>query len=191
MRAEPALSRCYQHTACGGITEISGDDYVRLECPFRGCSGTFCAGCRKFVRLDAIAWADTGEKISEYRKRIFNAVSSWDRIRLSLFANAYEGALNLNLDRTGAPRPGPRTFELEAHRTEIPPAGSLTRWPVVAGVLMFVLGWAACAAAWSAEARWQKKDQMAELIAMAGTFAWGAGGVLAVSGLLIKSKTPE
>src|SRR4051812_25424210 len=102
-----------------------------------------------------------------------------DQLRLSLFANAYEGALNLNLDRTGAPRPGPRTFDLDAHRTELPPASPLMRMPVVAGILMFVLGWAACAAAWSAEARWKKKDPAAEIIAMGGTFVWGAGAVLA------------
>src|SRR4051794_23939945 len=51
MHTEPAMSRRYRHTACGRITEVSGDNYVRLECPFRGCSGTYCTGCRRFVRL--------------------------------------------------------------------------------------------------------------------------------------------
>jgi hypothetical protein len=191
MHVEPALSRLYMHPTCGGITEISGDDYVRLECPFRGCTGTFCTGCRKFVRLDAVVWDDSGEKISDYRKRVYESVSPWERVRLALFANAYEGALNLNLDPTGAPRPGPRTFDLDAPRTEIPPPSPLLRLPVFAGLLMFVLGWAACAASWSAQARWQKPDTMAEIIAMAGTFLWASGGVLAAAGLLSKPSPPE
>jgi hypothetical protein len=118
MHTEPALSRSYEHSACGGITEVSGDDYVRLECAFRGCSGTFCASCRRFVGLDAVTWVDSGETIAAYRRRIVAAVPFWERVRLSLFANAYEGALNLNLDRTGTPRPGPRTFDLGARRPE-------------------------------------------------------------------------
>ena len=85
------------------------------------------------MRLNAVVWADSGEAISEYRQRIVAAVPYWDQVRLALFGNAYEGALNLNLDRTGAPRPGPRTFDLDAQRTEIPPAPPLLRLPSLPG----------------------------------------------------------
>jgi hypothetical protein len=189
MFTEPDLSRRYRHRDCGGITEISGDDYVRLECPFRGCSGTYCASCCKFVSLNAVEWEDSGERISDYRSRVYASVSPLERLRLTLFANAYEGALNLNLDRTGKPRPGPKTFDLDAHQAGIPPAvpgGSSTNMMVIAGFLMVVTGLAASGAAWQAQARWQRQDEMAQMIVMGGTFLWGAGGVVAVAGLLAR-----
>jgi hypothetical protein len=170
---------------------VSGDDCVRLECPFRGCRGTFCTGCRKYASLDAFTWVDSDETIAAYRKRIYDSVPFWEQVRLAVFANAYAGALNLNLDRTGAPRPGPSTFDIDANRTAVPAPASPIKLTVVAGALMFVLGWAACGAAWAAEARWQKQDPAADVIAMGGTFLWGAGAALAVFGLVTKTSPPE
>jgi hypothetical protein len=95
------LERVYYHTVCGKPTKVSGDDYVRLECAFRPLDGTFCCHCARFVSLDAVRWADTDEKITDYRQRIWDAVSIWERIWLSVFCNAYQGALNLNLDASG------------------------------------------------------------------------------------------
>src|SRR6185369_14382545 len=43
---------------------------------------------------------------SDYRKEVAAGVSFWERMRLTLFATAYEGALRLNLDKYGNPKPG-------------------------------------------------------------------------------------
>jgi hypothetical protein len=98
------LFRDYIHSSCGGVTRISGDDYVILECPFRGVSGTYCITCEKGVPLEEVAWVDTGQKISEYRKEIAASVSFTEKMRLTALANAYEGALRLNLDAKGNPK---------------------------------------------------------------------------------------
>ena len=65
-------SREYVHDACGGVTVISGREFTRLASPFEMCTGTYCACCRKMVELRSVAWADTGEPISEYRRRHWN-----------------------------------------------------------------------------------------------------------------------
>jgi hypothetical protein len=191
MHTEPALSRLYRHTACGGITEVSGDDYLRLECPFRGCNGTFCAGCRRFVGLDAVVWVDSGETIASYRQRIFDAVPFWEQVRLAVFANAYEGALNLNLDKYGVPRPGPRTFHLSEGRTGVPPAAAPMRMTIIGGTVLVLLGMTAFVASRVAEEQWKKEDDMAEAVAKGGAFLAGTGAVVTVFGLLGKKLPPE
>jgi hypothetical protein len=94
-------SRVYKHPACGGSTTISGDDFVVLECPFRPVNSTYCCGCQKFVPLEAVFWADSGEKISDYRARLGSMVSFWRKLYLAVFCNTYQGAINLGLDRDG------------------------------------------------------------------------------------------
>ena len=102
-QAGPALSRTYVHPACGGSTVVSGDDYVLLECPFRPVPQTLCSACGQFVGLDTVRWADTNERISEYRDKVRASVPWWRQLYLMVFGNAYEGALNLNLDKNGRP----------------------------------------------------------------------------------------
>jgi hypothetical protein len=97
------LSRAYRHVSCGQSTVVSGDDYVLLECPFRPVSGTFCCGCGKFVLLNEVRWVDSDEKISDYRDRVYASVPFWRKVWLSLFCNAYQGAVNLHLDSRGRP----------------------------------------------------------------------------------------
>jgi hypothetical protein len=80
---------------------VSGDDYVVLECPFRPVSGTFCCHCRQFVPLNAVRWADSDEKISDYRQRVYDSVPFWRRVYLAVFANAYEGAVNWGVEWKG------------------------------------------------------------------------------------------
>jgi len=98
-------SRVYYHISCGKPTRVSGDDFVRLECPFRPVGGTFCCRCARFVALDSVRWADTDETISAYRQRVWDSVPFWRRVYLVLFATAYEGAVNLHLDSRGRPLP--------------------------------------------------------------------------------------
>jgi hypothetical protein len=102
------LSGNYIHAVCNDTTKISGDDYVRLECPFRPVTHTICAVCRKAVPLNEVRWTDSSQCVSDYRKEIASGVKLWEKVRLSLFATAYEGALRLNLDATGNPKPGAR-----------------------------------------------------------------------------------
>src|SRR5262249_3508950 len=100
------LSRRYRHLACNAVTIGSGDDLVLLECPFRPLGGgTFCVRCKTFVPLSSVVWEDTGENIEEYRDRLYKSVPWKRRMYLSWFGNAYEGALNLRLDKRGNPLP--------------------------------------------------------------------------------------
>lgn len=64
------VSRVYVHNGCGGETVISGNDFDRLANPFGFGGSTLCCACRRYVRLKDVAWADTGEPISEYRRRL-------------------------------------------------------------------------------------------------------------------------
>ncbi len=102
------LSRNYIHSACKAATKVSGDHYVMLECPFRRVTHTFCPTCNKEVPLEEVEWADSGHRISEYRREIASGVTFWEKMRLTLFGTAYEGALRLNLDAKGNPKPGTR-----------------------------------------------------------------------------------
>jgi hypothetical protein len=116
------LSRSYIHAVCNGATKISGDDYVRLECPFRPVTHTICAVCRKPVALNEVRWTDSGQRVSEYRAEVASGVNFWEKLRLALFATAYEGALRLNLDAKGNPKPGARPVQS--------PSGIVTTLPL-------------------------------------------------------------
>jgi hypothetical protein len=98
------LARAYRHDACGGETVVSGDDYVMLECPFRPVDATYCCTCEEMVGLDSVTWIDTGECIQDYRKQVYDSVPFWRSVYLTLLGNAYEGAVNLNLDSAGRPK---------------------------------------------------------------------------------------
>src|SRR5262245_4007131 len=100
------LSRKYRHLKCNGVTLVSGDHYVLLECPFRPLGGgTYCASCKEFVPLKSVEWEDTGENIEEYRNRLYNSLPWKRRLYLSFLGTAYEGAVNLRLDKRGHPLP--------------------------------------------------------------------------------------
>ncbi len=69
-RKEKVTSRVYVHGRCGGATEVSGDDFTMLTDPFGFVSGTYCCGCSSFVGLREVRWADTEERVSDYRARL-------------------------------------------------------------------------------------------------------------------------
>jgi hypothetical protein len=100
---EKYLSRTYRHLGCGGQTTVSGDDYVMLECPFRPVQRTYCAACSSLVPLKAVEWVDSGENVEAYRKQLYDSVPLKQRLWLSCFGNAYQGAINLGLDKNGVP----------------------------------------------------------------------------------------
>jgi hypothetical protein len=106
--------RAYYHVTCKEVTIVSGDDYVLLECPFRPVNGTYCSHCRDFVGLNEVRWVDSDEKISDYRDRVRNSVPFWRQVWLSVFCNAYQGAINWGVEWKGdfderdVRRPNPR-----------------------------------------------------------------------------------
>jgi hypothetical protein len=109
-----SLSRAYIHRTCKRATKVSGDDYVMLECPFRPVTHTVCAACREAVPLDDVEWADSGQRISDYRKELASGFTFWEKMRFALFRTAYEGALRLNLDAKGNPKSGTRPLTADA-----------------------------------------------------------------------------
>jgi hypothetical protein len=102
--SEPLVRRAYVHLDCQGETVASGDSLVLLECPFRPVQSMYCACCGDFVKLDRVEWSDSRENVGQYRQRVYNSVSLWDRLYYEFLGNAYEGALNLHLDRSGRPK---------------------------------------------------------------------------------------
>jgi hypothetical protein len=69
-KSSPGHSRVYVHDACGGETEISGDDFARVANPFAWVSQTYCASCERFAGLGRFSWADTDETLTDYRRRL-------------------------------------------------------------------------------------------------------------------------
>ena len=68
-------SRVYVHAECDGATQISGWDFTRLADPLWPTNETYCSDCGKFVALDSVAWADTGETVAAYHKRLMKEMS--------------------------------------------------------------------------------------------------------------------
>jgi hypothetical protein len=63
-------SRVYLHIDCETGTQVSGFDYVRLSDPFSMIVGeTFCCGCGTHFPLGAFVWEDSGETITEWKRR--------------------------------------------------------------------------------------------------------------------------
>src|SRR5262245_41553033 len=98
---EPNVLRAYKHEKCGCETAAGGDALVLLECPFRPVDSTLCAGCCEYDPLDQVCWSDSCDRISHDRIRVRDAIPFWRRLYLLLNGNAYEGAVNLNLDKHG------------------------------------------------------------------------------------------
>jgi hypothetical protein len=102
--SEPPVRRAYVHLDCNGETVATGDALVLLECPFRPIESTVCARCGNHVKLDRVVWSDSRENVAEYRQRVYNSLSIWQRLYYAVIGNAYEGAINLHLDRSGRPK---------------------------------------------------------------------------------------
>ncbi len=115
--------RAYYHQGCGEVTIVGGDDYVRLECPFRPVDSTYCCNCQAFVPLDQVRWADSDEKVSAYRARVLASVPFWRKVYLFLFASASEGAVNWGVEWKGQlEQDSDEPEEQPAPRRRTPPA---------------------------------------------------------------------
>lgn len=67
----PPASRAYVHMTCGSQTVVDGDDYQGLCHPYVGLvPRTLCVACGQARPLREFAWADTGESLDHYRRRL-------------------------------------------------------------------------------------------------------------------------
>jgi hypothetical protein len=79
----PLRGRIYIHEKCGEGTRVPDSDFVGLCNPFEPCMGTMCASCGGPDDLKNFVWEETGEKLSDYRKRLrqdapaFYSLWSW------------------------------------------------------------------------------------------------------------------
>lgn len=62
--------RVYVHEKCQQPTQVNGGDFEGLCNPFNLCLGTVCAHCGGPRALNSFYWADTGEPLNVYRKRL-------------------------------------------------------------------------------------------------------------------------
>ncbi len=69
-----ATERAYVHEACGEATLVDGNDFEGLVNPFAVALKTYCVHCRRMVSLKNVVWADTGEPLSQYRKRMLKRI---------------------------------------------------------------------------------------------------------------------
>src|SRR5262245_39389455 len=70
LQAGPPAERVYVHRTCGTLTEVSGYDFQRLTNPFTMVPGTICVGCGRAVPIRQVEWADSGENVAAYRRRL-------------------------------------------------------------------------------------------------------------------------
>ncbi|QDU53293.1 SoxR reducing system RseC family protein [Gimesia panareensis] len=62
--------RVYIHEKCQQSTQVNGGDFEGLCNPFNLCLGTVCAHCGGPRALSSFHWADTGEPLDDYRRRL-------------------------------------------------------------------------------------------------------------------------
>ena len=74
-------ARAYVHRDCQKMTVVDGEEYEGLCHPYLGLVPTTrCVHCDKQGPLRDFAWADTGESIADYRRRIRAAVPAHWRV---------------------------------------------------------------------------------------------------------------
>ena len=61
--------RPYVHKHCGQVTVVAGRHFPQVCNPFRMVTGTICATCGFPASTKDVAWTDTGETVSSYRRR--------------------------------------------------------------------------------------------------------------------------
>src|SRR5262245_38795659 len=88
----PPRGRIYRHPQCGRLTEISGHNFLRLANPFAVAFETICCGCGRAVPVRHVEWADTGENVVAYRKRLRAATPLGRRLMFALLGGTV-GAL--------------------------------------------------------------------------------------------------
>jgi hypothetical protein len=73
-------SRAYIHEKCQGLTEVRENSFEELSNPLSDVPRTWCTVCDAFGPVSEFAWADTGEKLTDYRARHSARATSVERI---------------------------------------------------------------------------------------------------------------
>jgi hypothetical protein len=73
-------SRTYVHEKCQGLTEVRENSFEEMSNPLSDVPRTWCTVCDGFGPVAEFAWADTGEKITDYRARHSARATSLERI---------------------------------------------------------------------------------------------------------------
>lgn len=73
-------SRAYVHEKCQGLTEVRENSFEEMSNPLSDVPRTWCTACNAFGPVSEFAWADTGEKITDYRARHSARATSFERI---------------------------------------------------------------------------------------------------------------
>lgn len=89
--------RPYIHQKCGQTTIITEEHFAGLCNPFEPCSGTICANCGFPDSVSAFLWQDTGESISDYRKRLKQGASSGVKLWVWLISPLLGAAIGATL----------------------------------------------------------------------------------------------
>jgi hypothetical protein len=99
-RGRTPTGRVYVHARCGGATRVGGGDYKHICDPFWPCTGTYCCTCEGDFPLREVRWEDTGERVSDFRRRVRGRtpvlLQAW-RCGLGLVPGALLGLLVLVL----------------------------------------------------------------------------------------------
>ncbi len=73
-------SRTYVHEKCQGVTEVRENSFEEMSNPLSDVPQTWCSVCEAFGPVSEFAWADTGEKITDYRARHSARATSVERL---------------------------------------------------------------------------------------------------------------
>ena len=73
-------SRAYVHEKYQGFTEVRENSFEEMSNPLSDVPRTWCTTCDAFGPVSEFAWADTGEKIIDYRARHSARATSLERI---------------------------------------------------------------------------------------------------------------
>lgn len=102
----PYRTREYVHHSCGGVTRVSGSSLRDLSNPFTYVSGTYCAACGQVDVLFGFKWCDTGERVSDFRSRVFRKAPL--RVKLVVFGLIpFLCGIGVLLALPFLPKPGP------------------------------------------------------------------------------------
>lgn len=72
-------SRTYVHEKCQGTTEVRENSFEEMSNPLSDVPQTWCTVCNAFGPVSEFTWADTGEKITDYRARHSARATSLER----------------------------------------------------------------------------------------------------------------
>lgn len=80
LECEQRESRMAHHDRCDDDFELSGNSFSFVAHPYSRVKGLSCPNCG-LAKFGTLTWVDTGERLSDYRKRIkdalYNSAPTW------------------------------------------------------------------------------------------------------------------